>query len=59
MRMKMSLDKSIASRKEYRKPYRGGKAIDHTCRNHGSCGHCKGNRMYTTKKRAASTDGRE
>lgn len=33
----MSLDKSIQSGKSHRKPYRGAKAIDATCRNHGSC----------------------
>lgn len=46
----MSLDKSIEKGKEHRKPYRGSKRIDHTCRNHGSCDYCKGNRLYSTKK---------
>lgn len=36
----MSLDKSIQSGKEKRKPYRGSKAFDCTCRNHGSCPYC-------------------
>lgn len=40
----MSLDRAIDSGKEHRKPYRGSKAFDHTCRNHGSCEWCKGNR---------------
>lgn len=47
----MSLGKSIANRKERRKPYRGAKAIDRTCRNHGNCGKCRGNRMYGNDKR--------
>lgn len=42
----MSLDKSIAHRKEHRKPYRGSKAIDYTCRNHGSCEWCRKNRQH-------------
>lgn len=32
----MSLDKAIQHGKERRKEYRGAKAIDATCRNHGS-----------------------
>ena len=44
------LDKAIRSGKEYRKPYRGVKAIDCTCRNHGSCPYCMGNRLYNRKK---------
>lgn len=47
----MSLDKSIAHGKEHRKLYRGAKAIDRTCRNHGSCGWCKGNRTHKNDKR--------
>lgn len=39
----MSHDKFIQSGKERRKPYRGGKAIDKTCRNHGGCDWCLGN----------------
>lgn len=46
----MSLDKAIAHGKEHRKPYRGAKAIDPTCRNHGSCEHCKSNRLHKFKK---------
>lgn len=42
----MSLDKAIEHGKEHRKPYRRSKRFDRTCRNHGSCGHCRGNRTY-------------
>ena len=42
----MSLDKAIEHGKEKRKPYTGAKAIDCTCRNHGSCDWCKSNRLY-------------
>lgn len=42
----MSFDKAIKHGKEHRKPYTGAKAIDCTCRNHGSCDWCKNNRLY-------------
>ena len=45
------LDKAILHDKERRKPYYGAKAIDCSCRNHGSCSRCEGNRLYSTKKR--------
>ena len=47
----MSLDKSIKSGKERRKPYRGVKAYCKVCRNHGSCDYCRNNRLHNTKKR--------
>jgi len=46
----MSLDKAIQHNKEHRKQYRGSKAIDCTCRNHGSCDWCKENRIIRTLK---------
>ena len=46
----MSLNKAIAHGKEKRKPYRGGKAVARSCRNHGGCGFCEGNRLYQTMK---------
>ena len=46
----MSLDKAIEHGKEHRKPYRGSKAIDPSCRNHGGCPWCEGNRSIQTKK---------
>lgn len=42
----MSLDKAIEHKKEWRKQYHGAKAIDKSCRNHGSCSWCKGNRTF-------------
>lgn len=50
----MTLDKAIEHKKEKRKPYTGAKAIDHTCRNHGSCGWCKENRLYKNIKKLES-----
>lgn len=48
----MSLDKAIQHKKEHRKQYKGAKAIDKTCRNHGSCDWCKENRLYKSNKQA-------
>lgn len=53
----MSLDKAIEHGKERRKPYRGAKAIDPTCRNHGSCPFCEENRKH--KFRDKHPDERE
>lgn len=47
----MALDKAIEHGKEKRKKYYGSKAIDHTCRNHGTCTYCTNNRLYKNKKR--------
>lgn len=42
----MSLDKAIEHHKEKRQMYRGTKAYDCTCRNHGSCEWCRQNRQH-------------
>lgn len=51
----MSLDKAIEHGKEKRKPYRKSKAFDYSCRNHGDCPWCLGNRTnkHREKKRVA------
>lgn len=36
---------------EKRKPYRGAKAIDPMCRNHGGCPACAKKRQYKIKRR--------
>lgn len=46
----MSLDKAIEHGKEKRKPYYGSQAIDASCRCHGGCGWCEGNRLYRTRR---------
>lgn len=46
----MSLDKAIKSGKEHRKPYRRAKAVDPTCRNHGTCPWCQGGVKYKKLK---------
>ena len=57
----MSLNKAIKHRKEHRKEYHGAKAIDKTCRNHGSCSWCEGDRRYKEYKlnEAADIDEKE
>lgn len=42
----MALNKAITHGKEHRKHYRGAKAVDCTCRNHGSCAYCRRNRLH-------------
>ena len=42
----MSLDKAIEHGKEHRDKYRGSKAIDRSCRNHGSCSWCRDGRLH-------------
>lgn len=44
------LDKAIIHGKEHRKPYYGAKAIDKTCRNHGSDVWTRQNRTFNTIK---------
>lgn len=47
----MALDKSIAHKKEKRKPYTKAKAISPDCRNHGSCDFCKKARLFSRRKK--------
>lgn len=45
------LDKAIASGKEHRKQYRKiAPRVDMTCRCHGGCTWCLGNRIHKYKK---------
>lgn len=52
------MDKAIKHGKEKRKPYFGAQAIDATCRNHGSCDFCKGNRLYQSSKAQDEIDSK-
>ena len=45
----MALDKAIEHGKEHRKPYKGAKAVCSSCRNHGGCLWCEGNRTNKEK----------
>ena len=37
-----------------KKEYTGSKKFDRTCRNHGSCGYCEGNRTYNARRKEAA-----
>lgn len=52
----MGLEKAIRSGHEHRKPYVGCKAADSSCRNHGSCSWCLGNRMHGRLKAEKAAD---
>ena len=47
----MSLDKAIEHGKEHRKPYRGAKAVDKTCRNHGDDPWMERERKYKSRRK--------
>ena len=46
----MSLYNAIEHKKEHRKQYRRSKLFDPSCRNHGGCPWCEGNRMHQQRK---------
>jgi hypothetical protein len=49
----MSLDKAITHGKEHRKPYRGSKAFDPSCRTK-RCPYCRGNKTHAINKKILS-----
>jgi hypothetical protein len=52
----MSMDKAIKYGREHRKPYyKYCEQIDKSCRCHGGCLFCLGNRMYQLKKENEKT----
>ena len=55
----MSLDKAILHNKEKRQPYRRAKAVDGSCRNHGSCPWCESNRKHHDAKAELSAREQE
>ena len=55
----MSLDKAIKSGKEHRRKFYGAKAVDNTCRNHGSCSYCEGSRTFSNRREESRLDGQE
>ena len=55
----MSLKQGIEHGKEHREEYRGSKAFDKTCRNHGGCSWCEENRKYKYLKRQAAMEEAE
>ena len=48
----MGLEKAIKSGKEHRDNYKYNfaKRVDRSCRNHGSCLYCEGNRRYRERR---------
>lgn len=46
----MSLDKAIEHGKEKRRAHHGAKAVDRTCRNHGTCPYCERGRMHKARR---------
>ena len=49
----MSFDKHMG--KDWRQKFTGAKAVDYTCRNHGTCSYCKSSRtFFDTKYRRAA-----
>lgn len=54
----MSLDKRIKHGKEKRKPYRGAKAVDATCRNHGSDDWVTEDRLIQSMKEIEKTQNK-
>ena len=47
----MSFDKYYPKRKDWRQPYRHSKRFDRSCRPGENCGYCKGNRLYSSRKK--------
>lgn len=54
----MGLEKGIKHGKEHRTEYRGCKAVDKTCRNHGGCLWCERNRKKKFAVKEMAADGR-
>lgn len=55
----MGLEKAIEHGKEKRRPYRGAKRVDVSCRNHGDCPICKSDRLYNSLRRLIEASDRE
>lgn len=52
----MSLDKGVEHGKEKRRKFKGAKAWDCSCRNHGDCSWCEGTRTHNTKRRMKQSE---
>lgn len=46
----MSFDNHYPNRKDRRKPYRGSKAFDRSCRHGGNCGYCENTRRVVDRR---------
>lgn len=47
----MAFDNHYPNRKDWRRKYRRAKAIDRSCRPHGSCPFCHLGRLYATRRK--------
>lgn len=52
----MAFDNYYPNRKDKRREYRGSRACDRTCRSHGCCGWCLGNRTAAERRRKEAAD---
>ena len=52
----MSYDQAIKYGKTRRKLYRGSKTLDMSCRNHGGCPICEGNRLHSDRMREQASE---
>ena len=52
----MSLLKAIKYGKEKRKPHSGSQTFDYSCKCHGTCGWCEGNRKHFDRKHRNAAD---
>lgn len=50
------MDKAIEHGKEHRQPYHGSKQFDRSCRNHGDCPWCEGNRIHKHQRQLPADD---
>jgi hypothetical protein len=55
----MSFDNDYPNRKDRRQPYYRSKRFDRSCRNHGGCPYCEGNRTHHNKRREPIEDCEE
>ena len=55
----MGFEKAIEHNKTKRKAYRGSKNFDCSCRNHGGCPICEGNRLHKDRTRESSAKAQE
>lgn len=52
----MGFDRAIEHGKTRRKQYRHSKLFDYSCRNHGGCAWCEGNRFHSDKMREQASE---
>jgi hypothetical protein len=53
----VAFDNRYPHRKDWRRPHRGSKSADRTCRNHGSCPWCRLGRLHAGERRKPPREG--